>query len=212
MTDVTWELGGTPAAGATEVRIANLALMRVGVTHLIESLDEATTEARACKAAYVPARDEVLASHRWKFATRRAQLARIPDLEVKGWRGAFALPADFLADVDEWAGTRTPSAGQRARYALEHGPDGMVLLSDDDSPELRYVARVSNAIRYPPLFVEAMAWRLACDLVLALPVKPHLGPMCFQRYQVALSTAIAADLRAGQEDEPPESEFIRVRG
>lgn len=212
MTDVTWELGGTPAAGATEVRIANLALMRVGVTHLIDSLDEATTEARACKAAYVPARDEVLTSHRWTFATRRAQLAAVAGAEVKGWRGVFALPSDYLQDIDLWAGMRTPSASQRARYGIEHGPEGQVLLTDEEAPELRYVARVSNALRYPPLFVEAMAWRLACDLVLALPVKPQLGPMCFDRYRMALSSAIAADLRAGQEDEPPESEFIRVRG
>jgi len=212
MTDVIWSLGDTPAAGATEVRIANLALLRVGVTALIDSLNEASTEARAVKAAYVPARDEVLASHKWTFATRRAQLAAVAGVKVKGWAGVFALPADFLQDVDVWAGMRTPSSRGRARYALEHGPDGQVLLTDEPSPELRYIARVSNAARYPPLVVEALAWRLACDLVLSLPVRPELGPMCFARYQQALGAARATDLRAGQEDEPPESEFITVRG
>ena len=212
MTDVIWSLGDTPAAGATEVRICNLALLRVGVTALIDSLNEESTEARMCKAAYVPARDEVLASHTWTFATRRAQLATVAGYSAKGWAGAFALPSDYLQDVDVWAGMRAPPSRLRIPYAIEHGTDGSVLLADEPTPELRYVARASNAVRYPPLFVEALAWRLACDLVLSLPVRPELGPMAFARYQQALSAARAADLRAGQEDEPPESEFITVRG
>lgn len=195
-----------------ELRIFNLALMRVGSTALISSVTEDSTEARLCRMLYPDARDEVLAAHHWPFASRRAALSPLVGQSVTGWRGAWALPADCHVVQDLWSGRRAPPASQRVPFELQHGVSGQVLLTDATAPDLRYTARVTDGARYPAPFREALAWRLACDLVLSLPVKPQLGPMCFARYQQALGEARAAGLRTGQEDMPPESEFIRARG
>lgn len=194
------------------IRIANLALIRVGITALIASLDEATTEARVVKALWASARDGLLASHSWRFATKREPLAEYPWTPVVAWAGAFALPADCLVPLDLWAGSRSVPSDSRSPFEVASSPTGSALYTDASEPILRYVARVEDANLYTPHFSEALAWRLACDLVLSLPVKPTLAPMCFERYRVALSEAIAADLRMGQDDSVPDSPFITVRG
>lgn len=57
------------------VSICNMALSRVGHhTEITASLSENTEAARQCNLHYEPARDALLRSHPWNFATRRTKL------------------------------------------------------------------------------------------------------------------------------------------
>jgi hypothetical protein len=196
---------------ATEVEICNVALLRVGQGQTLDSLEEASAEARACKVLYAQSRDAVLSEARWGFAVRRATMASIPETR-DGWLYAYALPSDCLTVLRVTGHTRNLPNDLREPFALEYEPaHGRVLLADREDAEVVYVAQVLDVPRYPPLFVDALAWKLAAELALCLPVKPQVAAMMVQGYRASLENAVASEYRQAQEDEPPRSIFIRGR-
>lgn len=222
-----------------DVDICNRALYRVGSKVRLSSLDTSTSEeGKACSFLYAQVRDEVLASFPWAFATKRVTLAPLSGVTRSGWAYAFDLPADCVAPLYVFTGVRrgapisgtgpsgyspvgvsglnTYTAGGAAQpipFAVESNDagDGRLFLCDLPAPELAYVARVTAVVGFPPLFVDAVAWKLAAELALGLPVKPQLEQQCLARYQAALARAGAAEFRGQQEDRPAAAVHIAVR-
>jgi len=201
------------AATTTPIEVCNLALLYVGNGQTINDFDEATQEAKACKVFYVKARDALLQSFPWSFATKRSALAALstPDVETSdartGWSYSYALPSDCLSPRRLWAGARTPASGDRIPFAIE----GVLLLTDEEDAELTYTFQESTVARWSPLFVEALAWALAMKLCLILPVRPEWAKNAKTESELAWRKAGAADHRASQEDPPPPSEYTSVR-
>lgn len=195
----------------SEAELCNIALARIGQGEFIDALTEDTREARACKVCYSHCRDTVLASHPWSFATKRSTLALLT-VERTGWEFAYALPTDCITALSLYSGTRAPSADVRVPFAIEHdSSSNRVLLTDEEEAELIYIGRVTAPPLFPPLFTDALAWKLASELALSLPVKPGVAVSLEQAYGRALARAGAADFRQAQEDLAPDSEFIRIR-
>jgi hypothetical protein len=219
----------------TAVQICNTALLRVGHRQLISDLDEATTEAQACNALYAAKLDEVLAEAPWRWATARAALAALATVTRSTWAYVYALPTDCVTPrylvpagavpaapllTTPWHfpsnsyvdGTFTVGLGARVPFGTEYDATyGALLVSNMDAAELVYTARVTVVPRFPPLFVDALAWKLAAELALALSVKPQVGLAMDQRYQQAVARAAAADANQGQADVMPDAEHIRAR-
>lgn len=196
----------------SEAQVCNLALLRVGSRAVIQNLEEKTAEAIACKAIFELARDAVLAEVPWSFATRRATLALISGATRDGWQYVYDVPADFLAARYIYAGIRNPASDERIPFALEDDVNNeLVLLTDAEDAVLVYTYRCTSPGLWSPLFVDALAWRLASDLALALSVKPQVGLAMAQGYEAALRKAAAADWNQQREDMPPEAEWIRKR-
>lgn len=203
----------------TEAQLCNVALLRVGERQTIDSLEENTQAARACKSLYQSARDTCLEAFWWTFATKRLTLAE--SMESRdGWEFAYAMPSDCLVPRYIWTGIRNPTPQQRTPFAVELNAtnsgylvlaDSRTSFADSEAPLLVYTARVETVALFPPLFADAVAWKLACDLTLGLAVKPQLLPAMAQGYAIALNKAIASDLRVGEEDVAPESESITIR-
>lgn len=197
----------------SEAGVCNIALLRIGQRGGIDSLDEPTEAARACKFLFADARDLTLRGAWWKFATRRAALAPLANITRTGWSYVYAWPADCLTPRFIWPGLRNPSAENRVPFDTENDAQrGNLLLSDAVTPELFYTFKHTSVGQWPPEFVDALAWRLAADLARGLVVKPALGDAMDKRAEFSIQRAAALELRKGQEDEPPEAEFIRVRG
>lgn len=210
---------------ATNVSICNVALLRVGVTETISSLTEASEASRACNVFFEPARDALLARFAWPFATRRAFLVQIDevdedtDLRKESWAFSYALPTDCLIDGarEIWSGTRNPRADQAIPFTTEHDATGdrailyCGLDSEVDEVELLYTARLDNPALFPPLFCDALSWLLAAELATALKASDATEAKCRQRYEDALSHATAAAYRAGH-DTTPETASLAARG
>lgn len=195
----------------TAEQICNVALARVGQRQMIDSLSEASAQAQLCQALYAPARDAVLEEFAWPFATRRAVLALTP-LKRTGWAFVYDLPSDCLAPRRIIPPIRSEAREQQIAWALEDDSTyGRVLLTDWSDAELEYTRAEETVALFSPLFCDALAWRLACDLALGLAVKPQLLPTFERKYQLALATAKAAALNERQEDVPPDAEWIRGR-
>ena len=196
----------------TEAQLCNLALSKIGERQFIDDLNENTAPAIVCKVLYPQARDSVLERHWWSFATRRANLALSTETR-QGWAYCYAAPNDCVTPRTIFAGTRTPSAEGRIPFEWEmnDSAQGHIILTDAQTPELSYTSRITKTALFSSLFSEAVTWDLAARLALALPVKPAVGLRMDEKFDQALRTAIALDLRRRQEDLPPESEFTRAR-
>lgn len=198
----------------TPAELSNVALARIGDRDFIDSLEENTPSARVCARLFPVARDTVLAAAPWPFATRRATLAEVAGETRSGWGYVYALPSDALVVRGIYNASNLgplATAAARTSYQLEGSTTGRVLLSDQGEAEILYTARLEDLTKIPILVRDAIAWRLAAELSLALSVKPQVSAMFSQQYRQALASAIATEMRQGQDAVPAESEFITVR-
>lgn len=199
----------------SDIQVCNIALLRVGQRQAISSLNDTSDEAIACNALYSEARDRLLAEYGWKFAKSRAALAELATVTRAEWDYVYSLPADCLVPlyVTSEDGQRAPSPDVRIPFELEYESSltSQVLMTDQVDAWLVYTAAIESVGLFPPHFVDALAWVLAADLALGLPVKPQFGLTLQGRAELAIRQAIAADLRQGQEDPLPEAEHVRAR-
>jgi len=201
----------------TEVEICNMGLFRAGQTVRISSFDEPSTYAMVCRTAYPIARDAVLAEPGtyWPFARRRVKLSRIDaeGLDLGGFRFAYALPADMISPVGIQPYTRNPRMDEEIPYVIEQslaGP-GLWLLTDHPAPIFEYTQRIEAPSLFSPLFADALAWRIALELVVPLSLELRVQQACERGYLTALSKAAADTSNYRRNDPPPLPESIAVR-
>lgn len=155
---------------ASEVDICNRAIQKVG-GQPITSLSDASTSARAVNRCYELLRDSELRASNWNFAVKRAQLAASVTAPAWGYTKQYPLPSDFLRliDIRDHYGVSETigSLGQNeVDYSIESGDgDLKSILTNEGSPiYIRYVARVTNTGLFDPMFVEALAARIAVEI------------------------------------------------
>jgi len=190
---------------ASEVDICNLALSRLGDSANIASIrpPEGSAQSEYCARFYPIARDSLLESHPWKFATCRANLAR---LARDSWNWAFAYSAPtgairLLAVLPPGAPSHAPSQDYEI-VATEKGD--MVILTNVERASVHYVARVLDTTKYSPLFVDALGWLLASHLAGPLikgDVGAAMAKSCYQHFQAVNSQALVSD--ANQQHSTP---------
>ena len=166
---------------ASEVDISNLALSMLGEEADVVSISPPdTVNSGHCKRFYPLARDAMLERYPWTFATTRAPLALLDLDELPPeWAYAYARPqclkvvAVFPPSVIQ---TSTPSGAifnreewiKRARAfpfeceALDSGEE--VIYTNIEDATALYVRRVTDAGKFRPLFVTALARLLAAHL------------------------------------------------
>lgn len=210
---------------ASEVRICNLALSRVGARR-ISSLSENTKESRECNKIYTDTRDVVLAAHDWGFARKHKTLAAIATPTYPGWDYAYAYPTDCLAarrikddtgsvsqiayDLEE---ERYRSVGKvefevRATEAL----DGKVILTDQADAVLIYTARVTDPNVFSIEFIDALAYRLASDLAVPLRADTRKSDTHFRKYTFLIGSAQASSANEGYQKPDNGNSFVNARG
>ena len=197
---------------ANQADICNLAIARIGEREFISNIDEDTGTARACKVLYTNALEVQLASFHWPFAKKSAVLTAADVADREDWGYTYQLPSDCLIVRHIWSGSRTPDASARVPFELELDADsyGRVLLTDMASAQIVYTKRLTTAVNFPPLFVDALAWRLASELAMTVANRPDLAVRAAQAAELAFSRATASALNETSELQP-ESEFITAR-
>lgn len=193
---------------ASEVEICNLALAHLGDAATVASLDppEGSAQAEHCARFYPIARDSLLETHPWKFATRRATLAELTNPWTQ-WTYAYAKPADclrMLAVISPTAsndhmdyGTLVPQP-----YTVEINEDlAEVILTNQEDAVLRYVAQVTDTTTFSPLFTMTLSWHLA-SMLAGPTIKGDVGAAeakrCAQMMMAWLGKASTSD--ANQHD------------
>lgn len=152
---------------SSEVDIANLALSHLGDSATIASLDppEGSAQAEHCARFYPMARDALLESYAWSFASKRLQLAELTSSWPQ-WDYAYAKPGDVLVLRGILSPTATDdSADALQPYVIEvDATDADVIYTDQATAVGLYTRRVVDTTKYPPMFVLALSWQLASML------------------------------------------------
>lgn len=198
---------------ASEVDICNLALAHLGDRANVSSINppDASMQAGHCARFYPIARNMVLESHEWGFATKRGTLALLTVPPPPGFCFVYQLPTDCLniidlirpfdptfhalygagrVDDEDWKLEPVP-------YELETLNDGtQAIYTDLEDAQIRYVASITDITKFSTQAVDAIGWLLASYL--AGPVVKgdegvEIAADCMKAYTVSLSQAQAND-------------------
>lgn len=142
----------TPAESLSQVRVANLALQKLGAGEIV-SMDEDTRERRAITRCYSMLRDRELRAHNWNFSIKRKILAPSSVAPLFEFAKAFPLPADCLRPL--------PPA-RDVDWTIEYHEGSKHILTNEGTViYLRYVSRVTDETQFDPLFADMLACKIA---------------------------------------------------
>lgn len=189
---------------ASQTDICNRALQKIGATR-ISSLNEASVNARALSTMYDSVRDSELRAHPWNFAIQRATLAADSSAPDWGRGAAFELPSDFLRILPDY-----PETADNTRDWQIEGRK--IYTNSSQGPlYLRYVARVTDTSLYDPLFVEALAARLALELCELLTQSNLKKAAAAQEYKTTIDVARKANAFDNAPVKPWDDEWVTIR-
>lgn len=185
-----------------------------------------SAQANYCARFYPMSLASILDDHNWGFATKTATLALVTNsnslwdycYEVPSDMNNIIAVFDYQAEGDVNYGgnnsgtgindlygqgsadsyiNRAASHGNQQAFSLEADALGNNLLyTNQASALLKYAAFVTDASKFPPSFVDALAWKLASNLA-GIIVKGDVGVSasikCIQAYMAALKSAKESD-------------------
>ncbi len=168
------------------VDICNSALNQMGANNII-SLTEDSKNARILNQRYEYVRDTVFRAHPWNCLIRRVVLSPDAAAPAFGFTKQFSLPTDpyclrvlTLDDSD-----------------LIFKVEGRKILCDEDTINLLYVARITDAAQYDLNLVETLASALAADTAYAIVGSVSLAANMVDLYNRKLSEARFVDATEG---------------
>lgn len=195
------------------VSICNLALTNIGAKS-INDLAEASTEARACKQFYEITRDMMLQAYPWRFAGKTQALAELANNKPGAWQYAYKRPGDCLkvrwirpAYSDTDPSPLTLQDEVTTPYEIE----GETIYCGLSPAFLRYTFKLVDPSKYPPMFVEALAWNLAVRLAMPITRDPNIRKEAFQLAMASAASAQAADANEVRETSDHDSQFVTGR-
>lgn len=199
---------------ASPEEICNLAITHLGIGKEIASLDsEKSQEAMACRRVFDTARIATLRDFEWPFATKFAALGLVKADPTCEWSFSYQYPSDCLHFRKILSGKRNDDRQSRVPYRLAYGTSGQEIYCDLESAEAEYTVDVEDSGRFPEDFVIALSFRIAFMVAPRLtagdPFK--LGDRARTLYDIEVSRAKATAVNEEQEEEDPDSEFIRGR-
>lgn len=197
------------------VSICNLALSNIGAQN-ISSLSEATTEARACSQFYDHVRDMLLQAYPWRWAGKTLWLAEVANDKPGAWGHAYQRPTDCLKvryvrpvysdDPVDLEAVKIDGFG------VMHEVEGQSIYSDVSPALLHYTYQVTDPTKFPPMFVEALAWHISVRLAMPLTRDPAIRREAFQIANGMQATAQMQDANEVRETSDISSDLVEARG
>jgi hypothetical protein len=197
----------------SDVEVVSMALTQIGANPITAFTDN-SVEARLATRFYTPTLDALLRAHNWNFATRRASLVELADAPTdldSDYTHQFQLPQDpfclFVLKTD--LGDDEPF--EIETYATASS-QYRVLLCNDTSVTIKYIARITDPTLWDALFAIALTDRLAA--LFAYPLSRN-SQLAAQQWEISNRSWPAAKSRDGQEGRAlkrwESDSFTRVR-
>jgi hypothetical protein len=171
---------------SSEVEIMNMALIAVG-ERMITASTEDTKAARVADARYPNVRDDVLSSHPWHCATKRASLSALVAAPAFGFTYQFQLPADYLRLVQ--------LEDPKETYEIEDGK----ILTDNSELKIIYIFQLTEVPKMTPTLATAIGAKLAFEIANALARDPERAESLWKIYQAKMAEARFTDSMEGSE-------------
>jgi len=182
----------------SEVEICNAALIKMGDENTISAIGEDGREGETCELMYPQVRDLLLASHPWNFAIGRSTLSKNATSPAFEFDNQFLLPGDYLRglmlyDSDEpWK------------------VEGDQLLTNASTVKLIYIKKVTDTGIFPPLFVEALATRLAAEMAEVITGSSSRSAKLFKEFESKFREAKRRDGQEGTPDSLQANAFTKT--
>lgn len=189
---------------ASKVDICNLALTKLGASR-INSLDDDSVEARACKAIYDDVADEVMAIGPWQAVKSRAALAQLSDTPAFGWAYQYSLPTDpfCLAVV---------SINEDKAGSIPFEIEGNLLLTDEATVSIKYLKRITDTQAYDIYLKQAIVERLMADLAYPITGQQALSEKLMSYFEQHAQVLLSRSSWAGSNEDLPSDDFVDCRG
>ena len=144
----------------SEIEICNMALAHLGIEY-INSFDEETKQAKACKMFYDNVRKLLLTNLNASFSIARANLVENLDYKpVYGYQKSYKLPFGCLQVLN------LGDIVQDEYYQIEG--DNFYCDKEIGNVEIRYIKDVKDVNKYDAKFVELFALTLAVEICMPL--------------------------------------------
>lgn len=191
---------------SSSVQIANLALTRIGQKP-ITSMDDTNNAAILVSLHYDETRKAVLRAVPWKFALRRAELGALASGPVYGWGYAYQLPTKALYVVST-SMDEDGNGGTGEAWDIE----GRAVVTDAAPPiRIQFIEDVTDATLFDPMFVDALAEKLAAEVVYGITKQAAARERLLQSYAAKIDTAAAVDGQQGSQSIIESNQLINVR-
>lgn len=196
---------------ATSVEtICNMALLHLGTGAAIDDINEASSEASACRVYYDQCLDELLAIADWPWATKYVSLGLVAEEPNGEWDFEYRIPVDSIT-----VRRIIPAGGYTgASLPFERSLDasGGLIWTDVADAVMEYTARAVNVAYFPPLFTSALAWKIAENI--AEPISANSDRAAYARQMAERSTmaALGVDGNATRQKDALVPAWIAVRG
>lgn len=190
----------------SEVSICNLALSHIGEKS-ITSLSDDVKPARECNRLYAITRDMEFRAHNWNFSIKRTNLSEDgtePDSEYKH---RYQVPAECLRILEVlYANSWRVEGGNLADAGK------LFILTNLSGPiYIRYVAQITDPAVFDVLFVNALAARLAMDLVEPLSQSNTKAEMAAEKYRFWIGQAKSMDAFESSARPRPDPSWVAAR-
>jgi len=177
----------------SEVSICNQALGWLGEKPII-SFDDASAAAQLCKNNYDLLRDAVQETRDWAFCMVRFKPAPLATPPAWGYSYQFQIPAGvfrliFVGENDDSNESQPVDGWQR---------EGDKIVANVNTIYVRAVGRVEDTAKFPPLFVQALAARIAADLAMPITNSRSLQSDMFKLFGTKLTEASNSDAVQGR--------------
>lgn len=191
--------------------IANRALTKLGEARLL-SLTDDTNAGRVMNSMFAQVRDAELRRNRWNFALKRASIPALSTAPDWGYIYTYPLPSDYLSLVQVGEYYIRPLTKAKGPWHVEGTDSGSAILTDLQSPlKIRYVRRVENSGMFDPLFVEALACKLAFEACEAVTQSGAKKQSASEEYKAALSEAARCNAIENPPEEYPPGTWLDAR-
>lgn len=131
------------------------------------------------------------------------------DAYLLAWGGPPAYGPGFSYDLpSEYLRMYDVSDGQEMDYKIEQGS---LHVNSSPSVEIKYAERITDPLKFDPLYARALGVQLAKDSCIAITKSDSRMEMLGREWQKALSSARTMDSQEDGDDRETTDEWIRAR-
>ena len=174
--------------------ICNMALSIIK-RQRIDSLEDTSEEAKACKTYYEHTRKRLLKMYNWGFARQLDKLA-LRNTVIPGWDYCYGYPHDCVTVqlvFDETSARDREMRRQDFQIITWTGND-RVIATDTELAWAEYTADVKNTEAFSEEFIEALTRMLAANLAIPLTGNSELMQANMQLAQQSINIAMQEDV------------------
>jgi hypothetical protein len=197
---------------STKTDIVNMALSHIG-QKIITSVESGTEEqAKKARLLYDNARDAVLRTRSWNFATKIEPLATISGESIPGWNYLYQRPSKCLLVRKIFAagGGSNPTAEEH-KELLSPTTNVNAIAAQISGAYIEYTMQVVDVSLYDTGFIEALSYKLASMLAQPLTGNKDLGVTMLGIFKQVIDDAGRTNASEGNVKPVSTSSYIDAR-